>query len=164
MCGIAAAVGVREAERVASAMSRVLAHRGPDDQGMRRLTGRDGVALGAMAHRRLAILDLSPSGHQPMVSSNGRYTIVFNGEIYNFRALRAELERDGVRFTSDGDTAVLLEGWVRSGPSFVRRLEGMFAFALWDGWNRSLYLARDVFGIKPLYYASVAAGCSSRAS
>jgi len=111
-----------------------------------------------MAHRRLSILDLTPAGHQPMVSSNGRYVVAFNGEIYNFRALRAELERAGARFTSDGDTAVLLEGWVRFGPAFVHRLDGMFAFVLWDEWNRSLYLARDAVGIKPLYYALVGRG------
>jgi len=139
-------------------MSRALAHRGPDDHGIRPLTGRDGVALGAIAHRRLSILDLTAAGHQPMVSSNGRYVVAFNGEIYNFRALRAELERTGARFTSDGDTAVLLEGWVRFGPAFVHRLDGMFAFALWDEWNRSLYVARDVFGIKPLYYTTVGRG------
>ena len=158
MCGIAAAVGVRDAERVAQAMSRAVAHRGPDDHGARRLTGRDGIPLGAMAHRRLAILDLTAAGRQPMVSSNGRYTVAFNGEIYNFRALRAELQREGARFTSDGDTAVLLEGWVRAGPAFVRRLDGMFAFAMWDAWNRALYLARDAFGIKPLYYALTGRG------
>jgi asparagine synthase (glutamine-hydrolysing) len=139
-------------------MSQALAHRGPDDHGTRPLTGRDGVPLGAIAHRRLSILDLTSAGHQPMVSSNGRYVVAFNGEIYNFRALRRELERAGARFTSDGDTAVLLEGWVRFGPSFVHRLDGMFAFALWDEWNRALYLARDVVGIKPLYYAAVDRG------
>ena len=158
MCGVAAAIGVRDPERVAAEMSRALAHRGPDDQGIRRLAGRDGVALGAIAHRRLSILDLTSAGHQPMVSSNGRYVVAFNGEIYNFRALRSELERAGARFTSDGDTAVLLEGWVRFGPAFVHRLDGMFAFALWDEWNRSLYLARDAFGIKPLYYAIIGRG------
>jgi len=158
VCGIASAIGVRDADRVVASMSRALAHRGPDDDGMRNLSGRDGVPLGAMAHRRLSILDLTPAGHQPMVSSNGRYMVAFNGEIYNFRALRAELERAGARFTSDGDTAVLLEGWVRFGPAFVHRLDGMFAFALWDEWNRSLYLARDAVGIKPLYYALVGRG------
>ena len=158
MCGVAAAIGVRDAERVATDMSQALAHRGPDDHGIRRLAGRDGITLGAIAHRRLSILDLTPAGHQPMVSSNGRYVVAFNGEIYNFRELRAELERAGSRFTSDGDTAVLLEGWVRFGPAFVHRLDGMFAFAMWDEWNLSLYLARDVFGIKPLYYASVGRG------
>ena len=125
---------------------------------MRLLAGRDGVPLGAIAHRRLSILDLTPAGHQPMVSSNGRYVVAYNGEIYNFRALRAELERAGARLTSDGDTAVLLEGWVRFGPAFVHRLDGMFAFALWDEWNRSLYVARDTMGIKPLYYAPVGRG------
>jgi len=158
VCGIASAIGVRDPDRVVASMSRALAHRGPDDDGMRRLSGRDGVPLGAMAHRRLSVLDLTPAGHQPMVSSNGRYVIAFNGEIYNFRALRAELERSGARFTSDGDTAVLLEGWLRFGPAFVQRLDGMFAFALWDEWNRSLYLARDPVGIKPLYYAVVGRG------
>jgi asparagine synthase (glutamine-hydrolysing) len=158
VCGVAAVIGVRDAERVAADMSRALAHRGPDDHGIRRLAGRDGVALGALAHRRLSILDLTSAGHQPMVSSNGRYVVAFNGEIYNFRGLRSELERAGSRFTSDGDTAVLLEGWVRFGPAFVHRLDGMFAFALWDEWNRSLYLGRDVFGMKPLYYAPVGRG------
>ena len=158
MCGIASAIGVRDADTVVANMSLALAHRGPDDDGMRRLSGRDGVPLGAMAHRRLSILDLTPAGHQPMVSSNGRYVVAFNGEIYNFRALRAELERAGARFTSDGDTAVLLEGWVRFGPAFVQRLDGMFAFALWDEWTRSLYLARDAVGIKPLYFALVGRG------
>jgi asparagine synthase (glutamine-hydrolysing) len=158
VCGIAAAVGIREADRAVGAMSLALQHRGPDDAGSRRLVGRDGVPLGAIAHRRLSILDLTSAGHQPMVSSNGRYVIAFNGEIYNFRTLRAELECEGARFTSDGDTAVLLEGWVRRGPKFVRRLEGMFAFVLWDEWNRTLYVARDVFGIKPLYFAHVGRG------
>jgi asparagine synthase (glutamine-hydrolysing) len=158
VCGIASAVGVRHAERVVADMSRALGHRGPDDHGTRPLSGRDGVPLGAIAHRRLSILDLTAAGHQPMVSSNGRYVVAYNGEIYNFRALRAELERAGARFTSDGDTAVLLEGWVRFGPAFVHRLDGMFAFALWDEWNRSLYLARDAVGIKPLYYALVGRG------
>ena len=158
MCGIASAIGVRDADTVVANMSLALAHRGPDDDGMRRLSGRDGVPLGAMAHRRLSILDLTPAGHQPMVSSNGRYVVAFNGEIYNFRALRAELERAGARFTSDGDTAVLLEGWVRFGAAFVRQLDGMFAFALWDEWTRSLYLARDAVGIKPLYFALVGRG------
>jgi asparagine synthase (glutamine-hydrolysing) len=158
VCGIAVAIGVRDADRAAAAMSRAPAPRGPADAGSRRLAGRAGVPLGAIAHRRLAILDLTPAGHQPMVSANGRYTIAFNGEIYNFRALRAELERDGATFTSDGDTAVLLEGWVRFGPAFVRRLEGMFAFVLWDGWTRALYLARDAYGIKPLYAALVGHG------
>ena len=158
MCGIAVALGVRDADRVVAAMSRALAHRGPDDDGSRHLRGHDGTPLGAMAHRRLSILDLTPAGHQPMVSDNQRYTIAFNGEIYNFRALRSELEWGRARLSSRGDTAVLLAGWVRFGSAFVHRLDGMFAFALWDEWNRALYLARDAFGIKPLYYARVGRG------
>src|SRR5689334_13637317 len=99
-------------------MSCAVAHRGPDDDGCRTLTGRDGAVQGAIAHRRLSILDLTSAGHQPMVSANGRYTIAFNGEIYNYRALRTELEQDGVRLASTGDTAVLLEGWARFGHDF----------------------------------------------
>jgi asparagine synthase (glutamine-hydrolysing) len=153
MCGIAAVLGVRDAERVVAAMSRCVAHRGPDDDGRRPLVARDGAVRGAMAHRRLSILDLTPAGHQPMVSADARYTVAFNGEIYNFRELRAELERDGAQFSSNGDTAVLLEGWARFGPAFVHRLDGMFAFVLWDERDQALYAARDSFGIKPLYYA-----------
>ena len=155
MCGIAAALGVRDPERVVAAMSRALAHRGPDDHGTCALGAANGTPHGALAHRRLAILDLTSAGHQPMVSLDGRWTIGFNGEIYNFRALRAELERDGARFASSGDTAVVLEGWARFGPSFAHRLDGMFAFVIWDARERALYLGRDAFGIKPLYYAVV---------
>ena len=158
MCGIAGALGVRDAQRVVAAMSRALTHRGPDDHGSAILAGSDSHPRGVLGHRRLSILDLTSAGHQPMVSSDGRYTLAFNGEIYNYRALGRELEREGVRLQSTGDTAVVLEGWARWGPSFVRRLEGMFAFALWDTRESSLYLARDVFGIKPLYYATVGTG------
>jgi asparagine synthase (glutamine-hydrolysing) len=158
MCGIAAAIGVRDPERVVAAMSRAIAHRGPDDHGTCRLGGRDHATLGAVAHRRLSILDLTAAGHQPMVSSNARYTLAFNGEIYNFRALRSELVRDGAVFSSDGDTAVLLEGWARHGSAFMHRLDGMFAFALWDASDEALYLGRDAFGIKPLYVARVGRG------
>ena len=158
MCGIAAALGVRDAERVIASMSRAVAHRGPDDDGYQNLIGRDGGVQGAIAHRRLSILDLTSAGHQPMISANGRYTIAFNGEIYNFRGLRAALEREGINFWSNGDTAVLLEGWARFGPEFVRLLEGMFAFVLWDEHEQALYVARDAFGIKPLYYALTGTG------
>jgi asparagine synthase (glutamine-hydrolysing) len=158
MCGIAAALGVRDADRVVATMSRALAHRGPDDDGACALEGQGGAVHGALSHRRLSILDLTAAGRQPMTSVDARFTIAFNGEIYNFRTLRAELERDGVRFRSASDTEVLLEGWARSGPSFVRRLDGMFAFLLWDAAERALILARDRFGIKPLYYAEVGGG------
>ena len=158
MCGIAAALGVRDAARVVSSMSSALAHRGPDDDGACTIAARDGRERGALAHRRLAILDLSVAGHQPMTSGGERFWVAFNGEIYNFRSLRAELEREGVRFRSTSDTEVLLEGWARFGPAFVRRLEGMFAFALWDAADEALFVARDAFGIKPLYYAEVGGG------
>lgn len=158
MCGIAAVLGVSDATRVVEAMARALAHRGPDDEGACTLSGPDGEPAGAFAHRRLAIIDLSSAGHQPMASRDGRFTIVYNGEIYNFRNLRAELERAGALVGGGSDTAVLLEGWARHGPTFVERVEGMFAFALWDSREGSLYLARDAFGIKPLYYAHTGDG------
>jgi asparagine synthase (glutamine-hydrolysing) len=105
-----------------------------------------------LGHRRLAILDLDPRANQPMVSADGRYTIVFNGEIYNFRELRGELEADGVAFRTMSDTEVLLALFAREGECMLRRLRGMFAFAIWDMQTRELFLARDPYGIKPLYY------------
>ena len=158
MCGIAAALGVVDARSVVERMARALAHRGPDDAGACTLTGRDGDLAGALAHRRLAIIDLSAAAHQPMASAGGRFTMAFNGEIYNYRRLRAELERDDSRLAGAGDTAVLLEGWARHGPAFVERLEGMFAFVVWDSHARELFLVRDRFGIKPLYVASTNGG------
>ena len=106
-----------------------------------------------LAHRRLAIIDLSPSGAQPMASADGRVVISFNGEIYNYRDLKTELEQDGARFRSASDTEVLLHLYAREGAGFVERLRGMFAFALWDADKQGLLLARDPFGIKPLYLA-----------
>ena len=132
MCGIAAALGVRDPAGVVTAMSVALSHRGPDDDGACALPGTTDALVGAFAHRRLSILDLSAAGHQPMTTTDDRFTLAFNGEIYNFRSLRAELERAGVRFRSTSDTEVLLEGWARLGPAFLQRLEGMFAFVLWD--------------------------------
>jgi len=126
-----------------------LARRGPDGEGL--WLDPDGrVGLG---HRRLAILDLSDAAAQPMASADGHLRIVFNGEIYNFRALRSELEADGHRFHSTGDTEVILALYARHGVAAFERLRGMYALALWDGAARSLVLARDPFGIKPLYYA-----------
>lgn len=130
------------------------ARRGPDGAG--EWLSTDGrIALG---HRRLAILDLSEAGAQPMATPDGRYRIVYNGEIYNFRELRAGLERDGVAFRSESDTEVILALWAREGPRALARLRGMYAFAVWDGLERSLTLARDPFGIKPLYYSDGAGG------
>src|SRR5688500_16879921 len=104
MCGIAVAIRVAHARGVVQTMAGVLAHRGPDDDDVCPLAGHDGVSIGAMGHRRLAIIDLSAAGRQPMTSANGRFTIVYNGEIYNYRTLRAELESDGVRVPGSGDT------------------------------------------------------------
>lgn len=126
-----------------------MARRGPDGEGA--WLAPDGRV--ALAHRRLAILDLSPAGAQPMASPDGRLRIVLNGEIYNFRALRAELERDGRSFRSQSDTEVLLALYARDGEAMLGRLRGMFALALWDAERGRLLLARDPLGIKPLYYA-----------
>ncbi|MFZ1108551.1 MAG: asparagine synthase (glutamine-hydrolyzing) [Rhodomicrobium sp.] len=126
-----------------------MAARGPDGHG--KWLSEDGrVGLG---HRRLAIIDLSFSGAQPMVSADGSLVITFNGEIYNYKALRAELEAEGAHFASHSDTEVLLHLYARRGAGMIEALRGMFAFAIWDARQRSLFLARDPYGIKPLYYA-----------
>jgi asparagine synthase (glutamine-hydrolysing) len=128
----------------------LLAHRGPDGAGLLPLTSPAGPAT--FGHRRLAILDLSEAGAQPMVSHDGRWTLTFNGEIYNFRVLREGLERQGVRFRSHSDTEVLLEAYVRKGPDVFAELDGMFALALHDRLTGDVVLARDHLGVKPLYH------------
>jgi asparagine synthase (glutamine-hydrolysing) len=136
------------------AMTRTLAHRGPDDAGthVERFAVRDVEHALALGHRRLSILDLSPLGHQPMHSADGGCSIAYNGEVYNFRELRRELEREGCRFRSDCDTEVLLEAYRVWGTASFDRFIGMFAFAIWDRPARRLLLVRDRLGIKPLYY------------
>lgn len=150
MCGIAGIIAatqsVDELHSRLTAMQARLSHRGPDDLGI--LFPEPHVGLG---HTRLSILDLSPGGHQPMQFADGRFTIVFNGEIYNFRKLRSELKSEGVSFRSHSDTEVILALYARDGVACLPRLEGMFAFAIWDRLDKSLVLARDTFGIKPLY-------------
>ena len=155
MCGIAGFLsGKRDFaaegfEEVVQRMAMALRHRGPDDGGAW-VDRSAGIALG---FRRLAILDLSPRGHQPMFSADGRYGIVFNGEIYNFKELRTRLEGLGHKFLSGTDTEVILAAAVEWGAGDVpRHLQGMFAYALWDRQQRVLHLARDRIGIKPLYY------------
>jgi asparagine synthase (glutamine-hydrolysing) len=110
---------------------------------------------GGMVHTRLSILDLSPAGHQPMSTPDGRYTIVFNGEIYNFRELRSRLEKAGGVFRSQSDTEVILQLYAQRGAACVKELQGMFAFAIWDRDEQTCFLARDPLGIKPLYYCEL---------
>ena len=153
MCGIGGLVG----EFVPGLMARmnsVQAHRGPDGEGI----FEEPEAEAALAHTRLAILDLSDRAAQPMHSRDGRYVLSFNGEIYNFKELRAGLESRGVEFRTTSDTEVVVEGLALDGETFVERLNGMFAFALWDRREHSLFLARDPIGIKPLYYARPSSG------
>jgi asparagine synthase (glutamine-hydrolysing) len=159
MCGIAGfifpGVAADEARASALSMARALAHRGPDGEGVW-VDAEVGVAL---AHRRLAIVDLSPSGAQPMASSNGRFVLVFNGEIFNFRELRVELETLGHQFVGHSDTEVILHVVQRWGVEHaLARINGQFAFAMWDREQRELVLARDRFGEKPLYYSYAGQG------
>ena len=145
MCGIAGWVGAGGGREVLDAMLRALEHRGPDD------TGRSLDGEAALGMTRLSIIDLV-TGQQPMTSADGMATLVFNGEIYNFRDLRGELQARGRRFATRSDTEVLLRAWEAYGPACVDRLRGMFAFAVWDARRRRLFLARDRVGKKPLYY------------
>ncbi|HVV65547.1 MAG TPA: XrtA/PEP-CTERM system amidotransferase [Rhizomicrobium sp.] len=132
-------------------MTDAVAHRGPDGSGIH---SEPGLALG---HRRLSIIDLA-GGVQPMRTADGAVTVIFNGEIYNFRELRAELESLGCRFATQSDTEVLLHGWRRWRQDLPRRLRGLFAFALWDSVEQTLFLARDPFGKKPLHYSALPDG------
>jgi len=149
MCGIAGIFnldGEPISHRAIKAMTDAIAHRGPDGEGHYIDVN---IALG---HRRLAIIDLSPAGHQPMASEDGNVIVSFNGEIYNFQELRIKLEAKGHRFHSRTDTEVLIHGYEEEGIQFIHSLNGMFAFALWDSRRRKLFLARDRYGIKPLYF------------
>ena len=156
MCGIA---GVVDYERpidvsvLAPRLDAALAHRGPDGAGTWTSPIHTTPAV-LLVHRRLAIIDPGPGGAQPMSTPDGRHHLVFNGEIYNYRALRADLESRGERFATGSDTEVLLRLVARDGPAGLARLRGMFAFACWDCADRSLLVARDRFGIKPLYVAA----------
>jgi asparagine synthase (glutamine-hydrolysing) len=156
MCGLCGIV-YSDHTRVASketliAMRDILAHRGPDDAGHY-------IAPGvALASRRLAILDLSERGHMPMSSPDGRYWVIYNGEIYNYRELRPALEARGHKFRSNTDTEALLYLFIEEGPGMLERLNGMFAFAIWDAQERELFIARDRLGVKPLYYAALPDG------
>jgi asparagine synthase (glutamine-hydrolysing) len=147
MCGICGTVG-RAAEHEIAAMTEALVHRGPDGAGIKLFGGDRPAAIG---NRRLAILDPTAAGAQPM-SLNDRWWITYNGEIYNFRELRRELELEGERFRSEGDTEVLLRLFALRGSAMLERLNGIFAFAIWDEQEKRMFVARDRLGIKPLYY------------
>lgn len=155
MCGLTgflstkAELSAQKMRTIVSSMSETLTHRGPDDDGFW-LDEAAGMALG---FRRLAIVDLSPNGHQPMLSACGRFALVFNGEVYNFKELRQVLESKGHQFRGHSDTEIILAAIVEWGlEAAVKQFVGMFAFALWDRTSRQLSLVRDRLGIKPLYY------------
>ena len=135
-------------------MAQAIAYRGPDDAG----EWFDDQEQIGLCHRRLAIIDLSPLGRQPMWDATGRLAIVFNGEIYNYRELRKELLEHGYALASQSDTEVLLSLYLRDGEAMLSRLNGMFAFAIWDRDRSELFLARDALGVKPLYYTETAKG------
>lgn len=154
MCGIAGIIGnPADVEERLGRMSEAIAHRGPDDQGHQIWPARESVETG-FAHRRLSIIDLSAAGRQPMTTSDGRYAIVYNGEIYNYVELRKALEQRGVSFRTNTDTEVLLELYRAYGNECLDRLRGMFAFALRDNDSGDVFVVRDRLGIKPLYYYS----------
>src|SRR5262245_14850501 len=151
MCGICGSFsfsGLSDRDNAAvMQMIPLMVRRGPDDEGF----WTDGRYC-ALGFRRLSILDLSPAGHQPMITPDGRYAIVYNGEVYNFQELREELQQRGVRFRSSGDSEVVLHALAAWGKAAFDRLHGMFALAFYDWFEKRLLLARDHAGIKPLYY------------
>jgi asparagine synthase (glutamine-hydrolysing) len=154
MCGIAAILSSDAVDPEPEAIARMtaaLTHRGPDAQECVRLSGCH------LGHTRLSIIDLA-GGAQPMTDPSGRFTIVFNGEIYNYRELKKSLEGDGERFATQSDTEALLLGFARFGPAILSRLNGQFAFAVWDAYQKTLFAARDRFGEKPLYWAKAPGG------
>ena len=148
MCGIVGTFG-GNIENIESACSAI-SHRGPDDFGIY-VEKKLNIALG---HQRLSILELSDLGHQPMVSENKNVIIIFNGEIYNFIELRAELEKKGYVFKGDSDTEVLISLYLDEGKDMLYKLNGIFAFAILDITEETLFIARDALGVKPLYYYS----------
>jgi asparagine synthase (glutamine-hydrolysing) len=152
MCGICGFAG-RADDALIGAMTKRLAHRGPDAQGTRSFPAVDGVPPASFGHRRLSILDPGPRGAQPMCTPDGRYWITYNGEIYNFRELRTDLMRAGRRFQSECDTEVVLAMYEQYGASMLARLNGIYAMAIWDSELGKLFIARDRLGVKPLYHA-----------
>ena len=156
MCGICGVAGQADESLMRAMLSRI-AHRGPDDEGIYITNASIGARIG-LGHRRLSIIDLSPAGHEPMSDASGQIWLTYNGEIYNFKSLRRELEGAGHRFRSDSDAEVVIYAYREWGRDFLARLNGMFALAIWDARDETLLLARDRLGIKPLYYADTPAG------
>lgn len=153
MCGIAGLISFEPETRIGAAM-KAIQHRGWDDEGVwtSESINHDGQRV-CFGHRRLSIIDTTSAGHQPMISAGGRFVTVFNGELYNYRELRQELAGKGHEFRTQSDTEVLLAAWEEWSEASLAKLNGMFAFALWDNQERTLFLVRDRVGIKPLYYA-----------
>src|SRR5437899_3085739 len=155
MCGIAGLISYNP-QAFINSMLRSIDKRGRDNEGIWTSPPVDAeerrVCFG---HRRLSIIDTSSAGHQPMITADGRFVVILNGEIYNYRDLREQLAAKGHRFRTQTDTEVLLGAWAEWGQDSLSRLNGMFAFALWDDKERTLFLVRDRVGIKPLYYAQV---------
>ncbi len=153
MCGLAGLIHLDgspagpEDERVVESMCELLAYRGPDDRGVR------SIGSACLGSRRLAIIDLSPAGHMPMSDETGRWWITYNGEAYNFATVRAELGRLGASFRSHSDSEVILKAWIAWGPACLDKFVGMFAFAIYDRQENELFLVRDRYGVKPLYWA-----------
>jgi asparagine synthase (glutamine-hydrolysing) len=164
MCGIAGIIGLNP-EPLIGPMLKSVEHRGRDDQGVWVSEPIDADGRRAcLGHRRLAIIDTSPGGHEPMFSADGRYVLTFNGEIYNYRELREELRSLGHQFRTDSDAEVLLAAIAQWRWDAITRLNGMFAFAVWDNEERTLTLVRDHVGIKPLYYAFIPASNNAPAT
>lgn len=149
MCGILGTIPSTDYQFFKNSLD-TLTHRGPDDFGIENMNSN--VSLG---HRRLSILDISPTGRQPMKNDDERYTIVFNGEIYNFLELRSDLKKLGYHFKSSSDTEVLLKAYIEWGAKCVLKFNGMWAFAIWDDTKKELFLSRDRYGKKPLFYAQI---------
>ncbi len=154
MCGIAGMAGIAE-EGLLRSMLAITRHRGPDDSGIYAVHGPSPSTRLAIGNNRLSILDLSQAGHQPMCNEDGTIWVAYNGEIYNFPELRRELVSDGHEFKSNTDTEVLVHLYEKHGLGMVRRLNGMFAFSIWDASRQELVIFRDRTGIKPLYYTQV---------
>ena len=151
MCGFVGFSSAVDFDRFQADLDRAIdsiGHRGPDDSGVF-IDDQQGVGLG---HRRLSVIDLSPAGHQPMISDDGKSVIVFNGEVYNYSEIKNELTGFGHQFEGASDTEVVLKAYIQWGVECLEKFIGMFAFAIWDKTSKKFFIARDRLGIKPIYY------------